>query len=103
MKIHQMAAKIGGIVRGVFTDTIIFDGKIKKSKCNKDVIGGIRETATKCINTKPRSSDSFEECPKPIKLTQIEEFKLDDDKGCLLLENLERVKHTCAKGYNKKY
>ncbi len=44
---HQMATKIGGVVRGVFTDIIIFEGKINKSKCNKDVIGGIRETAIK--------------------------------------------------------
>ena len=55
MKMHQMAIKIGGIVRGVFTDTIIFEGEINKPKCNKDVIGGIRETTikdfTKCINT----------------------------------------------------
>jgi len=88
MKMHQMATKIGGFVRGVFTDTIIFEGKINKPKCNKDITGGIRETAikdfTKCINTKPRSSDHFEECPKPINLTQIEEFKLDDDKGCFI-------------------
>jgi hypothetical protein len=52
-----LATKIGGIVRGVFTDTIIFEGEINKPKCNKDVIGGIRETAikdfTKCINTTP--------------------------------------------------
>jgi hypothetical protein len=75
MKMHQMATKIGGIVRGVFTDTIIFEGKIKKPKCNKDVIGGIREPAikdfTKCINTAPRESKSIEECPKPSKITQI--------------------------------
>ena len=79
-----MATKIGGIVRGVFTDTIIFEGKINKTKCNKDIIGGIRETAikdyTKCINTVPRASKYIDECPKPIKLTQIEEFKLDDDE-----------------------
>jgi hypothetical protein len=88
MKMHKMATKIGGIVRGVFTDTIIFEGKINKPKCNKDIIGGIRETAikdfTKCINTKPRASDYFEECPKPIKLTQIKEFKLDDNNGCFI-------------------
>ena len=67
-----MATKIGGIVRGVFTYTIIFEGKINKPKCNKDVIGGIRETAikdlTKCINTTPRQSKYNEECPKPIEL-----------------------------------
>ncbi len=47
MKMHKMANKIGGIVRGVVTDTIIFEGKINKPKCNKDVIGGIRETSIK--------------------------------------------------------
>jgi hypothetical protein len=30
MKMHQMTTKIGGIVRGVFTGTIIFEGKIYK-------------------------------------------------------------------------
>jgi hypothetical protein len=88
MKMHQMATKIGGIVRGVFTDTIIFEGNINKPKCNKDIIGGIRETAikdfTKCINTTPRASKYIDECPKPIKLKQIKEFKLDNDKGCFI-------------------
>ena len=78
----------GGIVRGVFTDTIIFEGKIDKPKCNKDIIGGIRETTikdfTKCINTTPRVSKYIDECPKPIKLKQIKEFKLDNDKGCFI-------------------
>ena len=88
MKMHQMATRIGGIVRGVFTDTIIFEGNINKPKCNKDIIGGIRETAikdfTKCINTTPRASKYIDECPKPIKLKQIKEFKLDNDKGCFI-------------------
>ena len=88
MKMHKMATKIGGNVCGVFTDTIIFEGKINKPKCNKDVIGGIRETAikdfTKCINTTPRESKYIDECPKPMKLTQIKEFKLDDNKGCFI-------------------
>ncbi len=39
IKVHQIATKIGGTVRGVFTDTIIFEGKIIKPKCNKDIIG----------------------------------------------------------------
>jgi hypothetical protein len=42
MKIHQMATQIGGVVRGVFTDTITFEGDINKPTCNKDIIGGIR-------------------------------------------------------------
>ncbi len=88
MKMHKMATKIGGIERGVFTDNILFEGKINKPKCNKDVIGGIRETAikyfTKCINTTPRQSKYNEEYPKPIELTQIKEFKIDDNKGCFI-------------------
>jgi hypothetical protein len=82
MKVHQMATKIGGSVRGVFTDTMIFEGKINTPKYNKDVIGDVRETTmkdfTKCINTIPRASKYIEKCPKLIKLTQIKEFKLDD-------------------------
>ncbi len=69
MKMHQMATQIGGIVHGVFTDTIIFEGVINKPTCNKDIIGAIRETSvkdfTKCMDTKPRESKYIEECPKP--------------------------------------
>ena len=83
-----MAFKIGITVRGVFTDTIIFEGNIIKPKCNKNIIGGIRETSikefTKCISTIPRESKYFKECPKPMKLTQIEKFKLEDNKGCFI-------------------
>ncbi len=83
MKMHQMATKIGGTVRGVFTDTIIFEGKIIKPKCNKDIIGGIRKTTikdfTKCMNIKPREPKYIEECPQPIAIKNIEEFKLDDN------------------------
>ena len=53
-----MATKIGGIVRGLFTDTIIFEGSIIKPKCNKDIIGGIRKTTikdfTKCMKHKTK-------------------------------------------------
>jgi hypothetical protein len=34
MKMHQMATEIGGIVRGVFAVTIIFESKINKPNCN---------------------------------------------------------------------
>jgi hypothetical protein len=65
MKMHQMATKIGWVVRGVFTDTIIFEGKINEPKCNKDIIGGIREINiidfTKCINTTTRESKFIDE------------------------------------------
>jgi Cdc6-like AAA superfamily ATPase len=83
-----MATKIGGTVRGVFTDTIIFEGKITKPKCNKNIIGGIRATSvkdfTKCMYTTPRASKYNEECPKPIALKHITEFKLDDNKGAFI-------------------
>jgi hypothetical protein len=88
MKMHQMATKNGGIVRCVFTDTIIFEGEINKSKCNKDMIGGIRSTGIKdfttCIYTKPRPNKYIVEYPKTIKLTKIEELELDDNKGCFI-------------------
>ena len=38
MKMHQMATQIGVIVRGIFTDTIIFEGDIDKPKCNKRLL-----------------------------------------------------------------
>ncbi len=44
MKMHKMATKMGGIVRGVFTDTIFLQVKLT---FNKDVFGGIIETAVK--------------------------------------------------------
>ncbi len=59
MKMNKLATKISGIVRGVFTDTIISEGKINEPKCNANFIGGLRETAikdfTKCINTTTRA------------------------------------------------
>ncbi len=64
MKMHQMATQIGGIVLGVFTDTIIFEGDINKLTCSKDIICGIRKTSvkdfTKCMDTKPRESKYIE-------------------------------------------
>ena len=56
MNMHQIATQSGGTVRGVFTDTVIFDGEINKPKCNKDVIGGIRANGiqdfTSCMDPK---------------------------------------------------
>ncbi len=66
MKMYQMTTQIRGTVRGVFTDTIIFEG---------DIIGGIWKTSikefTKCMNTLPRASKYIEECPKPLELKKI--------------------------------
>ncbi len=49
MKMNQMATKIGGIVRGLFTDTILFEGGIIKPKCNKDIIGVIKQLVLKIL------------------------------------------------------
>ena len=60
MKMYQMAQKIGGVVRGIFTDTIIFQGDINEPELSKE-IGGIRESDlkpfTKCISTEPRKGE----------------------------------------------
>ena len=78
---------------------------INTPKCNKDIIGGIRETAikdfTKCINTTPRESKYIDECPKPMKLTQIKEFKLDDNKGCFITGEPGTGKTYMCKGLQK--
>ncbi len=34
--------------------------------------------------TTPRASKSIEECPQPIALKHITEFRLDDDKGAFI-------------------
>ncbi len=36
------------------------------------------------MNTTPRASKYIEECPQPVALENIEEFKLDNDKGCFI-------------------
>ena len=88
MKMHQMATQIGGTVRGVFTDTIIFEGSINTPKCNKNIIGGIRKTSikefTKCMNITPRTSKYIEERPKPVELEKVKTFMLKDNKGCFI-------------------
>ena len=36
------------------------------------------------MNTIPRASKYIEECPKPIILKNIEQFKLEDNKSCYI-------------------
>ena len=36
------------------------------------------------MNTTPRASKYIEECPKPIELKNIEQFKLIDNKSCYI-------------------
>ena len=44
-----MATQIGGIVRGVFTDTIIFEGDINKPKCNKNSLVELEKLVLKSL------------------------------------------------------
>ena len=75
-------------MRAVFTDTIIFDGEIKKPKYNTDMIGGIRHTKMKqythCCNVKPRETKYEEEKPQPIQLKPIESFGFNNDLECFI-------------------
>jgi hypothetical protein len=84
MKMYQMAQKVGGIVRGIFTDTIIFQGDIKEPELSKE-IGGIRESGlkpfTKCISTEPRKG-SFK-LPK-LQYNYIKDFELSDNKSVFI-------------------
>ena len=36
------------------------------------------------MNIKPREPKYIEECPQPIAIKNIEEFKLDDNKSCFI-------------------
>lgn len=47
IKLHQMTKLVGGTVRGIFTDTIIFENPINKPHCDASIIGGIRESELK--------------------------------------------------------
>ncbi len=68
---HKMAIKLGGIVRGVFYWHYYFKVKLTNlNKCNKDVIGGVKDF-TRCMNTTPSAPNYIEECPKSIKLKNL--------------------------------
>jgi hypothetical protein len=89
IKMHQMSAQIGAKVRGIFTDTIIFEGPINEVKLDDKTIGGIRKTDikpfTKLTNIEPRNI-KYEQ-PKVEKLNKIEAFKLEDNKGVFITGN----------------
>ena len=84
MKMYQMSQQIGGTVRGIFTDTIIFQGDIKEPECNKE-IGGIRKSDlkpfTKCISTEPRKGEF--ELPT-VKYNYLKDFKLSENKSVFI-------------------
>ncbi len=77
MEIHQMAPQIGS-VRGVFTETIIFEGDINKPTDNKTLLVESEKQAfkifSKFMNSTPRASKYNEERPKPVELKNIKLF-----------------------------
>ncbi len=85
MKMYQMAQKVGGTVRGIFTDTIIFEGAITKPACDASVIGGIRKSNLKSfthvMDTQPRN-DKYKHVANQF--TYISDFKLEDGKGVFI-------------------
>ena len=87
IKMHQLATNVGGSLCAIFTDTIIIEGDHNKPSCNKDIIGGIRETDikefTNLIEYRNRTDNYFKERPTKMVLQDIEEFKLDG-KGCFI-------------------
>ncbi len=84
VKMHQMSSTIGGQVRGVFTDTIIFEGKINEPTCDSS-IGGIRKSTIKpfthCMPTAPRIGKF--KLPK-IKYNNLTEFNLESNKSVFI-------------------
>ena len=86
IKMHQMASQVGGIVRGVFTDTIIFENAVNKPYCDASIIGGIREAPvkefTKCMSTIPRKTEYKKLKDESLSLKPIEDFSLTAGKGC---------------------
>ena len=87
MKMHQMSKSIGGIIRGIFTDNIIFEGNIIKPVCSLE-IGGIRECEikpfTELSNSLPRTNKYLEHRNIKKVLKNIESFDLKNNKGCFI-------------------
>jgi tRNA A37 threonylcarbamoyladenosine biosynthesis protein TsaE len=85
MKMYKLHKQMGGSLVGVFTDTIISQGNIKKLEYNKDVIGGIRQTNvkefTKITNTDARTKKYEYET---IKLNNIDEYDITKGKGVFI-------------------
>ena len=82
VKMHRMSKLVGGVVRGVFTDTIIFQDAERVPECDSKKIGGIRETSIKEFSkVLPITfrNDTYSYNKK--KLTIIDEFKFEDNKG----------------------
>lgn len=85
MKMHQMSSLIGGKIRGVFTDTIIFEGKINKPNCDDKTIGGIRESTLKPFTKLMNIYERKELFTLPtIKFNKLNNFSIEDNKSVFI-------------------
>ena len=85
LKMYRLYKKLGGKLLGVFTDTVICEGKVNKIEYNKDIIGGIRETNVKeftQLMNKDARSKKYK--PETIKLTKINEYDIKKGKGVFI-------------------
>ena len=85
---HLLSQHIGGCVRGIFTDTIIVE-KPKRLPYFSTEIGGVRISKISKSNikleVKPRTKNFIHEKPDKKVLKKIDEFKLENNKGCCIL------------------
>ena len=87
MKMNEMARQVGGSVCAIFTDTIIFENAERVPELSNE-IGGMRVSKVNkyelMMDTKPRTNMYNCERPKKAELKTIDEFKLEDGKGCFI-------------------
>jgi energy-coupling factor transporter ATP-binding protein EcfA2 len=88
MKMHQLAQRVGGCVKAIFTDTLIISNPEHIPEFNSDIIGGVRKSkipeSDLLLNTTPRTKTFMCERPEKKVLKKINEFKLTNNKGCYI-------------------
>ena len=87
MKMDQMARQIGGVPVAIFTDTIIFENAERIPELS-DKIGGMRISKVNkyeiMMNTQPRTNRFNNDRPAKKEMKHIDDFKLEDGKGCFI-------------------
>jgi hypothetical protein len=72
MKMHQMATKIGGIVRGVLLTLLFLKEKLTNLNAIKMLLVVLEKQLLKTLlNALMQHTKYIDECPKPMKLTQM--------------------------------
>ena len=92
IKIHQLSQKLGGKVRGVFTDTIVIENPTTVPKCDAKTIGGIREVdITKKVEALNENSYFMSTEPRQglfeltkTELVELTDFKMSDNFGVFI-------------------